>query len=646
MTSTKTLSSRNLAFLFLTIGAFLALLGFAGNAGAVTRSGGTGTDPWISSELPDYAPGSTVNLLGGSWQPGEAVHINVNDSDGQTWVFNDDVTADPNGDISDSFSLPNWFVANYSVTATGASGSVATASFTDGNATSVSGTVTDSITSAVISGATVTCTSGCSNSPAASTSTNGAGVYTFDNTTTKLSFGGNGPTTLVLTVSKTGYSNGTITLTNVNNGDTLTGKNVALVPAGPTKLAFTTAPATGTVGQCLGPIVVQTQNASSTPTNVTASTTVNLATDNGATGAGAFYSDSGCSAAVTTRTIATGNNSASFFYSATARGSGAHQLTASATGLTSASQTETINKANQATLSITAPTSATFGDADTAFTTSGGSGAGALSFSAGTSTACSIVSGKLHVITGTGSCSITASKASDNDYNGTTSAPFAVTINKANQAALSITAPTSATFGDADATITTSGGSGGGALSFSAGTSTACSIVSGKLHVITGTGTCSITATKASDNDYKGTTSAAFTVTVDKANANCSSISGYHVTYDGSPHTASGTCKGVDGTTVLAGLDKSGTTHTNAGDYLSDPWTFTDSSGNYNDTSGTVHDQIDKAERQLQLDQRLHTSPTTAARTPPAAPARASTARPCWPGSTSRARPTPTPATT
>ena len=165
----------------------------------------------------------------------------------------------------------------------------------------------------------------------------------------------------------------------------------------------------------------------------------------------------------------------------------------------------------------------------------------------------------------------------------------------------------------------------------------------------------------------------------------------------------------------LAGLDLSGTTHTNAGDYLADPWTFTDVTGNYNDTSGTVHDKIDKAnadcssisgyrvtydgnaahrhrhlqgrrrhdrpgrastsvghdphqrrrlprrpldvhrrhrqlqrhlghrqrqdrqgQRQLLLDQRLHASPTTAARTPPPAPSRASTATTCWPGSTCR----------
>src|SRR5690242_2605261 len=120
------------------VAALLTVLAFAGHAGAATLTGGTGTDPWISSELPDYTAGSTANLLGGSWQPGEDVHLHVNDADGQTWAFDDDVTADANGDISDSFTLPDWFVANYGVTATGASGSVATSAFTDAIATTTS----------------------------------------------------------------------------------------------------------------------------------------------------------------------------------------------------------------------------------------------------------------------------------------------------------------------------------------------------------------------------------------------------------------------------------------------------------------------------------------------------------------------------
>ena len=43
-------------------------------------------------------------------------------------------------------------------------------------------------------------------------------------------------------------------------------------------------------------------------------------------------------------------------------------------------------------------------------------------------------------------------------------------------------------------------------------------------------------------------------------------------------------------------LNLSGTTHTNAGTYASDAWTFHDATGNYNRTpSGTVRDSIARA---------------------------------------------------
>jgi hypothetical protein len=49
------------------------------------------------------------------------------------------------------------------------------------------------------------------------------------------------------------------------------------------------------------------------------------------------------------------------------------------------------------------------------------------------------------------------------------------------------------------------------------------------------------------------------------------------------------------GGVLLSGLALSGTTHTNAGDYPGDTWTFTDSTGNYNNASGTVHHSISTA---------------------------------------------------
>jgi len=83
------------------------------------------------------------------------------------------------------------------------------------------------------------------------------------------------------------------------------------------------------------------------------------------------------------------------------------------------------------------------------------------------------------------------------------------------------------------------------------------------------------------------------TQTVDKADPTIT-VTGYAVPYDGNAHTATGTAIGVTGES-LSGLDLSGTTHTAAGTYATDAWTFTDTTLNYKNASGTVSDAIGTA---------------------------------------------------
>src|SRR3712207_2784696 len=87
----------------------------------------------IQSEEASDAPGNTVTLTGSNWQPGEFVHINVTDDQGETWSRNVDATADASGQIQVQFQLPDWFGASYKVTAMGEQSGVATTSFTGGN---------------------------------------------------------------------------------------------------------------------------------------------------------------------------------------------------------------------------------------------------------------------------------------------------------------------------------------------------------------------------------------------------------------------------------------------------------------------------------------------------------------------------------
>jgi YDG domain len=108
---------------------------FSGDTLAGSASSGTPspTGATIASDKADYGPGEMVYLTGSGWQPGESVRIVVND-DGlqeQPWQRDVTLTADAAGNIADSFELAVWFVANYTVTATGEQSGTATTAFTD-----------------------------------------------------------------------------------------------------------------------------------------------------------------------------------------------------------------------------------------------------------------------------------------------------------------------------------------------------------------------------------------------------------------------------------------------------------------------------------------------------------------------------------
>jgi len=110
-----------------------------------------------------------------------------------------------------------------------------------------------------------------------------------------------------------------------------------------------------------------------------------------------------------------------------------------------------------------------------------------------------------------------------------------------------------------------------------------------------GTYLTTITAGTATDNNYNFTPLNTSTFEVGKANA-VIAVTPYNVAYDGVAHTATFTAVGIESPTPadLTGLMAvSGTTHTNAGTYTGDTWTFAGNT-NYNTTSGTVDDAISK----------------------------------------------------
>ncbi len=87
--------------------------------------------PTIRTNHTDYAPGALVLVEGEGWRPFEPVDLVINDDEGRTWQDAGSVVADASGAITYEFRLPTWFVATYTVVATGADGREARWTFSD-----------------------------------------------------------------------------------------------------------------------------------------------------------------------------------------------------------------------------------------------------------------------------------------------------------------------------------------------------------------------------------------------------------------------------------------------------------------------------------------------------------------------------------
>jgi type II secretory pathway pseudopilin PulG len=242
---------------------------------------------------------------------------------------------------SNSFAIVSGVATQMSFTTSPSASTAATVAFATqpvvtlkdafGNvATTDSSTVTLSITSGTgTSGAVL---SGCSG-------TENAGVVTFSG--------------CAINKLGTGYtltaSDGSISPAHSNS--------FAITVGAPSQLVFTSVAVTGTASNSatLGAITVQEQDSGGNPT--TTAETVNLSSSS--TGS-AHFATSSNGTSITSISIASGSSSATFYYGDTK--AGAPVITASATGLTAGTQTETINAGTATKLAITTqPPSSTGG---------------------------------------------------------------------------------------------------------------------------------------------------------------------------------------------------------------------------------------------------------------------------------------------
>jgi hypothetical protein len=172
------------------------------------------------------------------------------------------------------------------------------------------------------------------------------------------------------------------------------------------------------------------------------------------------------------------------------------------------------------------------------------------------------------------------------------------------------------TYGNAPFTVSASSASSG-TITYSVTSGPATINSSTGSVTITGAGQVVLGASQVASGNYAAAIGSA-TFTVGKATATII-VTPYSLTYDANAHTATATATGLSGVNLIADLTLSGTTHTSAGTYASDAWSFTDPTGNYASASGTVSDTISKATATINVtpysltyDANAHTATATA----------------------------------
>ena len=344
------------------------------------------------------------------------------------------------------------------------------------NGATLQGTVTDSVTNAPVSGATVSAGS-------SSTATDATGQYTIGSLVAG---------TYTVNVSATGYNSTSASVTLIS-GVTTT-QNFSLVAASGVGTSLAAAAASGTYGGTTTVSATLTAGGNGVSGKSVAFTL------NGNPVGSALTNANGLAALSNVSLVGIGAGTYGSGVGASFAGDGTYSGSAGTNSLT-------ISQASQ-TIAFGALPSKTYGDPNFAVSATASSGL-VVSFAA--SGNCT-VSGTTVSITGAGSCTITASQAGDANYLAAASVPQTFSIAKASQT-IAFGALAAKTYGDPSFAVSATATSN---LVVSFAASGNCT-VAGTTVSITGAGSCTITASQAGDANYLAATSVPQTFSIAKA---------------------------------------------------------------------------------------------------------------------------------
>ncbi len=179
--------------------------------------------------------------------------------------------------------------------------------------------------------------------------------------------------------------------------------------------------------------------------------------------------------------------------SATKSGDGTYNAISSST------ETFTFSKANQTLSFVTTSYSRTYGQSQTVSAT--GSGSGSVTYSVGSSTACTITGASVTITASTGSCEVTATITSDVFYNSANSSnSVTITVGQASQT-ISFGSLSNKTLGSGTFTVSATGGASGNSVTFTSATTDKCTVASTTVTLVAA-GTCTISADQLGNDNY------------------------------------------------------------------------------------------------------------------------------------------------
>ena len=223
------------------------------------------------------------------------------------------------------------------------------------------------------------------------------------------------------------------------------------------------------------------------------------------------YTSATSSVCTVSGTTVTGINAGSCEILANQTGNGIYNAAPQAT------QTFDVKKKQKPVVFSISPSSVKVGGS-VALKASGGSGKGVIRYTISQTTGsavCNISANKVIATGGSGTCTLITNKAGDATYNSATSAPKILTVNKANQAKLTLKASPTVIKVGGTSTLSTSGGTGSGVVSYSVSSpigKSSCTVTGNQLLITGVKGGCKVKALKEADQAYNAAVSAVVSV--------------------------------------------------------------------------------------------------------------------------------------